>query len=211
MLAWSVVVFGTVLIATNDTIQFFCKLHFGSKKMKVDCLNRLYEFKESLLREDDSEVPLPATLPPEWTWRYLLSDNDPLTRITTARILWNLHPSESKYLSVIITETDNADPFIRGAALGEFWNMDACFEITCPILRKHLFEDQDASMAAFNSLLTLSIHHPEARSIIELAARNLPYEKTKANIRKRVEIWNQRTDIGTVNKIDIGSTNSPTK
>ena len=211
LLTGLIVVLGGDVFFTNDTAQFVFRIHFGSKQMKIDCLNRLYEFEESFPREDDSEVTTLATLPPEWTWRYLISDSNPLTRIMVARMLWNLHPSEGKYLSVLITETDNSDPFIRGAALGEFWNMEACFDTTYPILRKHLFEDQDASvrMAAFNSLLVLSRHHITARNIVEQAARQLPYEATKKIIRERIDMWNQRTDIGKTNRIDIDSASKP--
>ena len=205
-----IIVSGTTLVMTNDTAQFVLKLHFGSEKMKTDCKNRLYEFKESLPREDGSDSSLPATLPPEWTWRYLISDSEPLTRIMTARILWNLHPAEGKYLSVLMAETDNSDPLVRSAAIAEFWNMDSSFESTCPILRKHLFEDQDGSvrLGAFDSLLTLSRNHPAARNIIVEAVRNLPYETTRKSIRNRVVAWNKRTDIGTTNRIDIDAANN---
>jgi hypothetical protein len=205
LLACLAAVLGATLFFTSDNFQFVCKLHSGSKTMKAECVDRLYGAKESigLTNERNLEV----SLPPEWAWRYLVSDSDALTRITTASLLWHLHPADGRYVSILVTETDNSDPFIRGCALGEFWNMDECFDVACPILRKHLFEDQDGyvRLAAFNSLLTLSRHHPEARNILAQAARDLPYEATQKSVRRLIESWNQRSDVGTAERIDIDS------
>jgi len=193
LLACLLAVAGAILVVTNDTVWFVCKLHFGSEKMKTDCLNKLADAEQSMGSVKERQEAK-TRLPPEWTWRYLISDHNPMTRIMVAKTLWYLHPTEDKWLSVLVTETDNSDADIRSAALGEFWNMDECFTTTAPILRKHLFEDKDElpRRSACTALLPLSNLHPEARNILDSAAQDLRYESTKDFVKRWLESWDER-------------------
>jgi hypothetical protein len=192
------VALGAALVASNDTIQFFCKLHFGSAKMKQDCLDRLFDAEGAFVSSDKKPDGVP--LPPEWTWRYLVSDRNPKVRIMIAKILWYLHPAEKKWLSTLVAETDNPDPEIRFVALGEFWDMNDCFTTVAPILRKHLFEDknEEPRRTACLTLLPLSQQHPEARGILNEAANNLGYESTKEFVKRNLKSWDERmnTELG---------------
>jgi hypothetical protein len=210
LLAGLLVVSGVTLIVCNDTVQFTCKLHFGSEKMQQDCLDRLYGDMELIgLSGKGQEVEI--HLPPEWTWRHLVSDARPMTRIMTAKILWHLHPTEGKWLSALAAETDNPDSEVRAGALSEFWNMSECFETTKPILRKHLFEDKDElpRRSASLTLLTLSQDHSEARSILDEAAQSLRYESTKEFVKKQLKRWDKKTDIKTVGRTNQDSAINP--
>jgi hypothetical protein len=185
-------VVGATLIETNDTIRFFCELHFGTEKMKVDCVSRLFDAKTSLGSERERQAA-EASLPPEWIWRYLAKDRNPWTRVTIAKTLWYLHPKDERWLSALMAETDNSNAEIRDAALGELYDMNECFSTVSPILRKHLFEDKDElpRRAASLSLLALSTQNPDARKILDSAAQDLNYESTKDFVSRKLKWWDE--------------------
>lgn len=167
-----------------DDLIFACRIRYGSESAKQECYNHLHD---AMVQGN----PLPH---PWWTFSCLLDANDPLTRIGGAKLRYSLAPHDQRVLDILIAKATDADPFVRGAALSELWNMHDQIERTLPVLERALFEDTEETVrrSAFMCLLPLSGRSKEARSLLARAAGQHPIESTHEFARSRLAAWDNK-------------------
>lgn len=179
------------LVVPVDDLIFACRIRLGSEDAKQECS----QWKESM--SDGSSLPHPW-----WTFSCMLRDSDPWSRMVAAKLRYLIAPDDPRILDILITETKNADAFIRGAAVWEFWNMHEHVQQTLPVLERALFEDPDEGVrrSAFLCLLPLSRQHEQARSLVERAAAQHPVESTQEFARSRLEAWDKKESNQALNR-----------
>lgn len=161
----------TFVMVPADDLIFAYRIRFGSADAKHACYAQLCD---AML----DGTPMPH---PWWTFSILLADKDPMYRIGGAKLRYALAPDDPRSLKLLIAETTNANAFIRGAALSEFWNMLGWTEQTVLVLERALFHDPDETVrrSAFTCLLPLSKANEQARSLLDRAAARHPIESTR--------------------------------